>query len=148
MIKEHYEDSYLDTAISGCDLARQIAEIDKTDPELAGELAKAAFVYIHTGGLLCSDNPTVNIILNGHRTFVEKNAGKCIERAARSDEKEIEREQLDIIADLLNQGYKQIEICTRLNKPKSTISDRCRKIRNKYPEMLREKNPDSSGASS
>ena len=52
--------------------------------------------------------------------------------------KEIKDKRLDEIAALLRQKVPQAEIARRLEIPKSTMSDRCKIIRTKYPHLLEE----------
>lgn len=139
-----------DTAVFGCDLARQVLRVYEHNPELGQELALAAIAYVMSGGTEISDNPLVNVILQGSESFVVKNRQKWETKQQEREEAEIEKKNLREIAALLRQGYKQIEISRELNIHKSTISDRVKLIKSKYSYLLSDssenattKNPDT-----
>ena len=127
-----------DTAVFGCDLARQVLRVYEHNPELGQELALAAIAYVMSGGTEISDNPLVNVILQGSESFVVKNRQKWETKQQEREEAEIEKKNLREIAALLRQGYKQIEISRELNIHKSTISDRVKLIKSKYNYLLSE----------
>lgn len=130
---------YNNTSILGGDLVNQIIYLYQQDPELAKELALAAIIYTATGTkVMVSDNITVKMSLMGSQTFIEKSASKYIEKQGTIEAKEIKDKRLDEIAALLRQKVPQAEIARRLEIPKSTMSDRCKIIRTKYPHLLEE----------
>jgi predicted XRE-type DNA-binding protein len=74
--------------------------------------------------------------LLGSKTFIEKSTSKYIEKQGNIEAKEIKDKRLNEIAPLLAQKLSQAEISRRLGIPRSTMADRCKIIRNKYPHLL------------
>lgn len=137
MINMPPEINYQNTAILGGDLVNQIICLYNEDPELAKEMAFAAIIYTATGAKkIVSDNLVVKMSLLGSKTFIEKSTSKYIEKQGNIEAKEIKDKRLDEIAPLLAQKLSQAEISRRLGIPKSTMADRCKIIRNKYPHLL------------
>ena len=137
MINMPSELDYLNTAVIGGDLVNQIICLYNEDPELAKEMAFAAIIYTITGAKkIVSDNLIIKMSLLGSKTFIEKSASKYIEKQGHIEEKEIKEKRLDEIAALLAQKISQAEISRRLGIAKSTMSDRCKIIKNKYPHLL------------
>lgn len=136
MIKIPAPLEFVDTAVFGCDLAKQITRLYEFDEELGKELALAAIIYVMTGGVEISDNPIVNTVLQGSEKFVTKNVAKWEEKKTNKEEEEIRKKKLEEISSLMRQGYKQIEISRELGLPPSTVSDRVRTIRKKYSYLL------------
>lgn len=137
MINMPSELDYLNTAVIGGDLVNQIICLYNEDPELAKEMAFAAIIYTITGAKkIVSDNLIIKMSLLGSKTFIEKSTSKYIEKQGHIEEKEIKEKRLDEIAALLAQKISQAEISRRLGIAKSTMSDRCKIIKNKYPHLL------------
>lgn len=137
MINMPSELDYQNTAILGGDLVNQIICLYNEDPELAQEMAFAAIIYTATGAKqIVSDNLVVKMSLLGSKTFIEKSTSKYIEKQGYIEAKEIKEKRLDEIAALLAQKISQAEISRRLGIAKSTMSDRCKIIKNKYPHLL------------
>ena len=137
MINMPPEINYQNTAILGGDLVKQIICLYNEDPQLAKEIAFAAIIYTSTGAKkIVSDNLVVKMSLLGSKTFIEKSTSKYIEKQGNIEAKEIKDKRLDEIAPLLAQKLSQAEISRRLGIPKSTMADRCKIIRNKYPHLL------------
>ena len=128
---------YLNTAVIGGDLVNQIICLYNEDPELAKEMAFAAIIYTVTGAKkIVSDNLIIKMSLLGSKTFIEKSTSKYIEKQGYIEAKEIKERRLDEIAVLLAQNISQAEISRRLGIAKSTMSDRCKAIRDKFPHLL------------
>lgn len=124
-------------AVLGSDLINQIVMLYQEDPALGMELALAAIVFIGTGGKnMVTDKKLLQVILEGSRSFVEKNSSRYLEKQTALENKEIKDKRLDEIAALLRDKVSQANIGRRLNMPPSTVSDRCKKIREKYPYLL------------
>ena len=137
MINMPSELEYLNTAVIGGDLVNQIICLYNEDPELAKEMAFAAIIYTVTGAKkIVSDNLIIKMSLLGSKTFIEKSTSKYIEKQGHIEAKEIKEKRLDEIAALLAQKVSQAEISRQLGIPKSTMSDRCKIIKNKYPHLL------------
>ena len=137
MINMPSEIVYQNTAILGGDLVNQIICLYNEDPELAKEMALAAIIYTATGAKqIVSDNLVVKMSLLGSKTFIEKSTSRYIEKQGHIESKEIKEKRLDEIAALLVQKISQAEISRRLGIAKSTTSDRCKIIKNKYPHLL------------
>lgn len=129
--------NYANTSVLGGDLVNQVIYLYNQDPELGKELAIAALIFVATGGQeIISDNILIKMSLMGSQTFVEKNASKYIEKQGAIEAKEIQDKRLDEIAALLRQGLSQAAAARQLNIAKSTMSDRCKIIKNKYPHLL------------
>lgn len=137
MINMPQEINYQNTAILGGDLVNQIICLYNEDPELAKEMAFAAIIYTATGAKkIVSDNLIIKMSLLGSKTFIEKSTSKYIEKQGNIEAKEIKDKRLNEIAPLLAQKLSQAEISRRLGIPRSTMADRCKIIRNKYPHLL------------
>ena len=137
MINMPSEVTYQNTAILGGDLVNQIICLYNEDPELAKEMAFAAIIYTATGAKqIVSDNLVVKMSLLGSKTFIEKSTSRYIEKQGHIESKEIKEKRLDEIAALLAQKISQAEISRRLGIAKSTMSDRCKIIKTKYPHLL------------
>ena len=145
-IKENLE--FRETAVMGSDLANQVFALYQADPERGKELAIAAIAYVMSGGIEVSTDPVINIILQGSKTFVQKNAAKWEERKASKENSEIEKKRLLEIAMLLRQGWKQNAIARELSIATSTVSDRVRLIRTKYSYLLEDSCPNSDNCES
>lgn len=129
--------NYANTSVLGGDLVNQVIYLYNQDPELGKELAIAALIFVATGGQeIISDNILIKMSLMGSQTFVEKNASKYMEKQGAIEAKEIQDKRLDEIAALLRQGLSQAAAARQLNIAKSTMSDRCKIIKNKYPHLL------------
>ena len=113
----------------------QIKEMFAIDPVRAGELA-ISFCEMALTGQASTDDPDLKIILAGFRPLVENNKKKYNDRVESSRLAEISKFRLDEIADMLKAGRKQAEISRALDIKSSTLNDRVRKIREKYPELL------------
>lgn len=129
--------NYANTSVLGGDLVNQVIYLYNQDPELGKELAIAALIFVATGGQeIVSDNILIKMSLMGSQTFVEKNASKYIEKQGAIEAKEIQDKRLGEIAALLRQGLSQAAAARQLNIAKSTMSDRCKIIKSKYPHLL------------
>lgn len=123
--------------VIGSDLTNQIIMLYRDDPQLGMELALAALVYVATGGEeIITDKKILQIVLEGSRSFVEKNASRFLEKQGALESKEIKEKRLDEIAHLLRQGMSQAAAARELKIAKSTMSDRCKIIKTKYPHLL------------
>ena len=137
MIKIPSDLNNIRSGVIGSDLANQIIMLYQDDPQLGMELALAALVYVTTGGEeIITDKKILQIVLEGSRSFVEKNASRFLEKQGALESKEIKEKRLDEIAHLLRQGMSQAAAARELKIAKSTMSDRCKIIKTKYPHLL------------
>ncbi len=138
--------------VVGSDLANQIIMMYRDNPQLGMELAMAAIVYIATGGKeIVTDNKILQIVLEGSRSFVEKNISRLLEKQRSFEDKEIKDKRLVEIANLMLKGLTQAAAARELGIAKSTLNDRYKLIKEKYPYLLSDasgqsslKNPDTS----
>lgn len=143
------------SSVIGSDLVNQIIMLYQDDPQLGMELAFAAIVYVTTGGEeIITDKKILQIVLEGSRSFVEKSTSRYLEKQNALESKEIKDKRLDEIAALLRKGVSQAAAARELGIPSSTMSDRCKTIRTKYPHLLEvssgqtsNSNPDDSDKS-
>lgn len=123
--------------VIGSDLTNQIIMLYQEEPQLGMELALAAIIYTATGGKeIITDKKILQIVLEGSRSFVEKSASRYIEKQNTLELKEIKDKRLDEIAALLRKKMSQAAAGRELGIPPSTMSDRCKIIRTKYPHLL------------
>ena len=116
----------------------QVKMLYKSNPQLAGELAISMMEQA-----LCLDYSstdfTIQLVLKNYENIVEKKAEKY--DAKKFAAEEAKKDALRPIADRLRLGMTQVQISKELGIPKSTVGDRVKKIREKYPELLR--NPEN-----
>lgn len=119
--------------------------------ELAGKLAIATIEVALTGETT-TDDLMIELMLEQYKAQADKNADKFDRTVESKRQGIIDKQGLREIADLMNEGYKQIEISKKLGVSPSTISDRVKKIRRDFPELLSGgikksggENPDSDG---
>lgn len=112
----------------------QVKMLYKSNPQLAGELAISMMEQA-----LCLDYSstdfTIQLVLKNYENIVEKNADRY--DAKKFAAEEAKKDALRPIADRLRLGMTQVQISKELGIPKSTVGDRVKKIREKYPELLR-----------
>lgn len=142
MIKNDVAIDFGKSAVFGCDLANQVMELYRVDPERGKELALAAIVFVMTGGTEISDDPIINIILSGNKSFVTKNAEKWQDRKEEKEEYSINKKQLGEIAQMTIAGFTQEQIAAQLGLSRPTIARRIKLIRDKYPYLLENNSPD------
>ena len=116
----------------------QVKMLYKSNPQLAGELAISMMEQA-----LCLDYSstdfTIQLVLKNYENIVEKNADRY--DAKKFAAEEAKKDALRPIADRLRLGMSQVQIMKELGMPKSTVNDKVKKIREKYPELLR--NPEN-----
>lgn len=116
----------------------QVKMLYKSNPQLAGELAISMMEQA-----LCLDYSstdfTIQLVLKNYENIVEKKAEKY--DAKKFAAEEAKKDALRPIADRLRLGMTQVQISKELGIPKSTVGDRVKKIREKYPELLQ--NPEN-----
>lgn len=108
----------------------------------AGELAicicEMALTNQHS-----SDDMYIDVMLENFKAVNRKDAIRYQSAVEAKNEARIKKQQLDVIADLLNRGYKQVEIAKRLNLSTSTLGSRVKTIRTEFPHLLNEKSENS-----
>ena len=125
------------SSVIGSDLVNQIIMLYRDDPQLGMELALAAIIYVTTGGEeIVTDKKILQIVLEGSRSFVEKSTARYIEKQNSLEAKTIKEKRLDEIADLLRKGFSQAAAARELGIPTSTMSDRCKMLKTKFPYLL------------
>ena len=111
----------------------QVKLLYKTNPQLAGELAISMMEQA-----LCLDYSstdfTIQLVLKNYEQLVERKAEKY--DAKKFAVEEAKKDALRPIAERLRLGMTQVDIGKELGIPKSTVSDRVKKIRENYPELL------------
>ena len=116
----------------------QVKMLYKSNPQLAGELAISMMEQA-----LCLDYSstdfTIQLVLKNYENIVEKNADRY--DAKKFAAEEAKKDALRPIADRLRLGMSQVQIMKELGMPKSTVNDKVKKIREKYPELLQ--NPEN-----
>lgn len=119
--------------------------------ELAGKLAIATIEVALTGETT-TDDLMIELMLEQYKAQAGKNADKFDRTVESKKQNTIDKQGLREIADLMNEGYKQVEISKKLGVSPSTISDRVKRIRRDFPELLSggvkksgKENPDSDG---
>jgi hypothetical protein len=139
MIKEFNDVPMRDSAViyaSSFEQVKKLYNAGKIDE--AGELAicicEMALTNQHS-----SDDMMIDIMLENFKAVNRKDAMRYQNAVEAKNEARIKKQQLDVIADLLNRGYKQVEIAKRLNLSTSTLGSRVKTIRTEFPHLLNEK---------
>lgn len=113
----------------------QIKKLQIKDPQLAGELAIATIEMALTGETT-TDNLMIELMLEQFKAQSDKNADRFDRAVESKRQNTIDKQHLREIAELFNRGYKQVEIAKKLGLSTSTVSDRIKKIRKDFPELL------------
>ena len=116
----------------------QVKLLYEQNPQLAGELAISMMEQALCLDYSCTDF-TIQLVLKNYEELVEKKAVKY--DAKKFAAEEAKKDALRPIADRLRLGMTQVQIMKGLNMPKSTVNDKVKKIRECYPELLR--NPEN-----
>ena len=135
MIKKFHNADVRDSAIIYQSGLEQIRKLYSQDPQLAGELA-ICMCEVALTGEHSSDNFMIDIMLENLKVVAVKDKKKYDDKKELQRQKKIKEQQLDVIAELLNGGYNQSQIATKLKITKQTISNRVKKIRDMCPELL------------
>lgn len=135
MIEKLKENEMRPSAVIFQSTLEQIRKIYPTNPQLAAELAIATIEMALTGET-SSDDLMIEAMLAHFKHSSSSNAIRYDKRKENTKQTYITKNKLDEIAELYNQGYKQIEIANKLNIPKSTIHDKIVKIKEDFPELL------------
>ena len=150
MIEKLKENEMRPSAVIFQSNLEQIRKLYPTNPQLAAELAIATIEMALTGET-SSDDLMVEAMLAHFKHSSSSNAIRYDKRKENTKQAYIAKSKLDKIAELYNQGYKQIEIANKLNIAKSTVHDKIVKIKEDFPELLSggieksgEENPDFS----
>ena len=135
MIKKFHNADVRDSAIIYQSGLEQIRKLYSQDPQLAGELA-ICMCEVALTGEHSSDNFMIDIMLENLKVVAVKDKKKYDDKKELQRQKKIKEQQLDVIAEMLNGGYNQSQIATKLKITKQTISNRVKKIRDMCPELL------------
>lgn len=142
MINKFNEVPVRESAVIYASSFEQIKKLYAKDPVLAGELAvcicEMALTNQHS-----SDDMLVDVMLENFKAINKKDADKYERALEAKTEARIKNQKLDIIADMLNKGYKQVEIAKQLGLSTSTLGSRVKIIRTEYPHLLSEKSEKS-----
>lgn len=111
----------------------QVKLLYAQDPVLAGELAISMMEQALCLDYSCT-NFTVQLVLKNYENLVEKKAEKY--DAKKYAALEAQKDSLRPIAEMLKQGKTQVVIGKELGIARSTLSDKVRKIRTEFPELL------------
>ena len=135
-----------ETAIVSYTCLEHIRAVYELDPELAGHLAISYFEYIFTGRYSFEDNAMIKMNMIDLMRFSDVNKKKYEDVLALKKDDEIIKKELVKIADGLKRQLSKDVIAASLNKPcgMSTLYDRIKTIKTKYPELL-EEIPENSG---
>ncbi len=112
-----------------------IRQLNKFDSDLAAEFAIACFELALTGEI-STDNVLVMPMLNSYAALNEKTNEKKRAKEEFNKKKQIENLQLDEIALLYNNGFKQREIAEKLDLSERVVSYRMGVIKSDYQELL------------
>ena len=135
MIKQFNEVEVRDSAVIYQSGLEQIKKMYAHDPAFAGELA-ICMCEVALTGQHSSDNYMIDVMLENLKTIAIKDKVKYSKVIESKRQKKILDQELDKIADMLNGGYNQTQIASALNTTKQTISNRVKKIRQDFPELL------------
>ena len=113
----------------------QIKKLYEVDPEQAGELAIAAIELVLTGDI-SSDDVMINLCLEPMKVIRANDEIKYHKKVDATRQKKIEKDKLDMIAELHLQGLKQKQIGERLGISQQIVSHRLSLIKANYPELL------------
>lgn len=113
----------------------QIRKLYARSPEQAGELAIAAIGLVLTGEVN-SDDFMIDIMLENLKAVNDRDVSKWDKKKQASRQSKIEKQQLDLIAEMYLNGVKQKDIAARLNTTPQTISNRVALIKTEFPELL------------
>lgn len=113
----------------------QIKKLYAVNPEQAGELAISAIELTLTGQF-SSDDMIIELMLEPTRVVSQDNHSKYDQKVENARQKKIVDQQLDRIAEMMQNGLKQREIADRLNLTQQIVSYRWGVIKAQYPELL------------
>lgn len=134
MIKEFNELPIIEYANVYASELDQIRKLYAKDPMLAGELAISMIELALTGDY-SSDDEMIEIIMKGNEHVGEKTYKKALDKMEEKRRKKMEDQQLDVIAEMLGQGFSQSRVAVEIGKTKQTISNRVALIKKDYPEL-------------
>lgn len=126
----------------------QIKELQKTDPQLAGELAISYFEQILTGKVE-SKNPIIQALVSGFEPIVKNDQKKYDRKVSAQQESRIEKLQLrELAAMVVQEIFTYEQMANRLGVTKGTISKRVKILKDEFPFLLEEEFQESPESSS
>ena len=144
MIKEFNEVLTRDSGIIYQSSLEQIKKLyNSGQHEKAGELA-IMIIELTLTGQHSSDDVGLDIIVETTKAIAAKDKQKYEDKLAAKEAKQIADLKLDIIADLINQGYSQVKVGEVIGEKKQTINYRLSVIKTKYPHLLNESKSQTS----
>jgi hypothetical protein len=143
MIKEFNELSVRPSGVVYQSSLEQVKKLYSRDPIRAGELA-IMILEVTLTGQHSSDDADLDIMVETSKAVAAKDKQKYEDKTAAKEAKQISDLQLDIIADLINQGYSQVKVGEIIGEKKQTINYRLGVIKSKYPHLLNESKSQTS----
>lgn len=138
MIKPQGTSDGMETAVVYLSMLEQLYDLwkeDEIDKSVIAETA-TAMIEIACLGRTTSDNKAIMRELRPYIRLSAKSRQKYREKCETTAETEIQKLQLEEIADLMNNGESGRAIAEKLDLKKSTVYNRMRKIKEEYPFLL------------
>ena len=134
MIKEFNDVEVRASGVINRGMFEQVKMLYLQNPEMGGELAVSLMEQVLTGQH-SSDNFMVNFAIANHKEVIAQNQQRY------DSSKEAKQEAIEAglrdIADLVNAGFKQVEIAAKLGLSQSVVSKKVSKIRKDFPHLLK-----------
>lgn len=138
MIKPQGTSDGMETAVVYLSMLEQLYDLwkeDEIDKSVIAETA-TAMIEIACLGRTTSDNKAIMRELRPYIRLSAKSRQKYREKCETTAETEIQKLQLEEIADLMNNGESGRAVAEKLDLKKSTVYNRMRKIKEEYPFLL------------
>ena len=143
MIKEFNEIDVRPSGIVYQSSLEQVKKLYFRDPMRAGELA-IMILEVTLTGQHSSNDVDLDIMVETSKAVAAKDKQRYEDKTAAKETKQISDLKLDIIADLINQGYSQVKVGEVIGEKKQTVNYRLSVIRSKYPHLLNESKSQTS----
>ena len=138
MIKPQGTSDGMETAVVYLSMLEQLYDLweeNEIDKSVIAETV-TAMIEIACLGRTTSDNKAIMRELRPYIRLSAKSRQKYREKCETTAETEIQKLQLEEIADLMNNGESGRAIAEKLDLKKSTVYNRMRKIKEEYPFLL------------
>lgn len=138
MIKPQGTSDGMETAVVYLSMLEQLYDLweeNEIDKSVIAETA-TAMIEIACLGRTTSDNKAIMRELRPYIRLSTKSRQKYREKCETTAETEIQKLQLEEIADLMNNGESGRAVAEKLDLKKSTVYNRMRKIKEEYPFLL------------